>query len=648
MVDSKFLLATVGKVLGAAKAPITKFCAKYKTKKKAFKGENLFGQGDYYQLVKKELERLSVARDLPVAFQSEQCRHWLTKEENIKLFAKVFLARRAECVDTAKNAEKQLAIDYEESTGETRKLAPGRVELAINFVYGQLIATDEGIQSLQLAYNQFVAGELLVLTQPGPPVVPSDDEIPHLKAMAEAIIKSAEHIWRVPQFVAPLSLEMRIPEKKDDVFSTDTSKLVDAIQAGENIVVHGSGGIGKTTLLLEMCKTCLSKKIRIPLYIDVAAWSSKNIGLFEYIEALPAATSNGITSAKLTKLAEIGKLVIILNGWNEVSPKSKRDCSRSLTELIVTAEALNIVVVSRSDKDIPNSNFSKKIMVRGLSWEGQQKIVRERLEEKLAGSLLDFLGRDNHLRHSARSPLILGGLVSCFSSGGDTENISNYDLLGASIESFETDIQRNTALSTEPIEFNQTAYLEKIACFLTDQQTTTCSREEALMVFNSAAKQLQRKGQISTLPNLSAILDVLSNHHLLHLDSDIVRFAHQRFQEYFAAKRILGDCLETSSSTFLLKGAMNKVSWDEVFDLVAEKFKGKEDKVHARVRLIKVAKDIDLGLACDLIRICAFSRTDDLVLHDLIADRVNALAASPFNEIKDLGVRLSPILGPPS
>jgi hypothetical protein len=138
------------------------------------------------------------------------------------------------------------------------------------------------------------------------------------------------------------------------------------------------------------------------------------------------------------------------------------------------------------------------------------------------------------------------------------------------------------------------------------------------------------------LPNLSAILDVLSNHHLLHLDSDIVRFAHQRFQEYFAARRILCDCLETTLSSSNLNSLMNKVSWDDVFELVAEKLRGK-DNVHARVKLIRISTDIDLGLACDLIRTCAFSRTDDLVLHDWIADHVNELVDSSIDEIKDLG-----------
>jgi hypothetical protein len=638
MVTSKFLLATVGKVLGVAKAPITRFYAKYKTKKKAFKGENLFGQGDYYQLVKKELERLSVARDLPTVLQSEQCRHWLIKEENIKLFAKVFLARRAQRADIAKSAEKQLAIDYEQCTEETRKLAPGRVELAINFVYGQLTATDDGIQSLQLACTQFVAGELLVSMQPGPPLVPSDDEIPHLKAMAEAIIKSAEHTWRMPQFVAPLSLELRMPEINDDVLSTDASKLVAGIQSGENIVLHGSGGIGKTTLLLEICKSCLDKGNRIPLYIDVAAWGVKKLGLLEYIASHPASVSNGITLGKLTKFAEAGKLIIMLNGWNETSTLCKLDCGRSLTDIMVTAKALNVVVVSRSNVDVPSVRYSKQVEVRGLSWEGQRKIVLEELEFEKAESLLDLLGSSNRLRRSARSPLILKGLIAQFNIGLTDGHTNEYDLLGASVDAFEKNEQRYQMLSSEPIDNNQKVYLETIACFLTDQQATNCTREDALQAISSASMQLIDRGQISVPPNLSSVLKVLTSHHLLHEDNDIIRFAHQRFQEYFAAGRLLNDCLGTNSSLASLKASMNKTAWDEALELVASKLKRDKRLVNARIKLIRAGKELDLGLACDLVGACSFCKQDDQELHDYLVDRINLLAGSSVDVIRDLGI----------
>jgi predicted NACHT family NTPase len=394
----------------------TKKHSKHSSSKKAIRGDSPFEQGSFDNLLRTELLNLSESRALPMELRSQQFREWLQSEEIVPLFARVFWARWAEREDISKSVEEQLAINYEQNTGETRKLAAGRIRLAIDYVYGQLKATDDRQHIFQTALTQYCVGQIYSLTEIGPPKVPGEGDLPLFRSMAKGMLYAGKHIWRLPQIVAPLDLEMRVQDN-DEAHQISISKLIRDVEFGENIILYGLGGIGKTTLALTMCESCLGREKRIPLYVDVAAWASKDIALFEYIEVLPAAKSNGITSAMLTKLAEIGKLVIILNGWNEVSAKSKRDCGRVLTELKVAAEALNIVVVSRSDKDIPTFNYSKKIEVRGLSWEGQQKIVSEELDEKLAGSLLDFLGRDNHFRHSARSPLILRGLISYFSRG---------------------------------------------------------------------------------------------------------------------------------------------------------------------------------------------------------------------------------------
>ncbi len=638
MAASEILLATVGKVWGFVKGPIGRLYTKHKSKKRAFKGENIFDQGDYYQLVNREIQRLSIARDLPVELQSEQCRKWLVKAENFKLFAKVFLARWAQRTDIAGNAEEQLAIDYEQCTDETRKLASGRVELAINFVYGQLTATDDGVQSLQLACNQLIAGEIFVSRQAVPPIPPSEDEIPLLKAMAETILSSAEHTWRIPQYVAPLSLEMHIPENVDEVFSTNISKLVAAMQSGENIVIYGSGGIGKTTLLLGMCRTCLNKGGRVPIYIDVAAWCKKQIGLLEYVTTLPAAVSNGVNQARLAKFAEAGKLVIMLNGWNETSPRFKLDCIRDLTDLMTMAGSLNIVVVSRSNIDVPNIDYSKHIEVRGLSWEGQRAIVEEGLDNEQSESVLELLGRNNHLRHSARSPLILNGLISQFNKGITDGHGSEYDILRSTVDAFEGDEQRSLILSSEPIDNNHQVYLEEIACFLTNNQTVNCSREEALTALSLASKQLVVKGQISVPANLLSVLNILSSHHLLHIDNDIVRFAHQRYQEFFAARRLLSVCLATTQSLASIIEFLNQTAWDDAVDLVISKLVSAESFAKARIKLIRAGVDLDIGLACDLIGACSFGKSDDEELHDYIVERVNLLAGSNVDEVRYLGV----------
>ena len=237
-------------------------------------------------------------------------------------------------------------------------------------------------------------------------------------------------------------------------------------------------------------------------------------------------------------------------------------------------------------------------------------MIRAELGDDAAAPLLDLLAKNTGLRHAARSPLILRGLIAQASKGA-VAYLSVYDLLGAAVQALEEDDQRNLVLSVAPVDGHQCAYLEELACILTQRLATNCSREDALQAIHSAANDWPSAKLIGALPHLASVLDVLVSHHLLHLDDGVVRFAHQRFQEYFAATRLLHECIEDVDPSALLRTAVNQPAWNESLALVAGKLKGEGDPVAARVRIVKAAAEIDLGLACDLARICAFSEADD-------------------------------------
>ena len=109
------------------------------------------------------------------------------------------------------------------------------------------------------------------------------------------------------------------------------------------------------------------------------------------------------------------------------------------------------------------------------------------------------------------------------------ESSSTFDLLAASVEAFEEDQQHSLVLSAEPIYGQHCAYLEELACLLTERLATDCPVEDALPAIHRAASQLAQEQLIGSLPEPKVVLDVLVNHHLLHLEDGVVRFAHQRF-----------------------------------------------------------------------------------------------------------------------
>lgn len=631
------LKAPVMRVIGMLGKGAGEKYARHKASKKAIQGEDLASQGSLQHLVRIELERLAASDQLLPGLHSHASRNWLQQDRNIEYFTEALIAQTGNCPEMSGRAEKELAADYERLTHYSKELANNAVGKVVSYAYGQLRATDRGRQALQFALEQFTAAQVFRLGHPVQRQFPSDADLARVGAMAATLLDSGKRSWKMPRFVAPLTLEVHERQDEQESRPTSTSELSTGIETGDSLVLFGAGGIGKTTLLLDLCTSCMNGGHRIPLFVDAAVWARTNVSLLEYLTSRPSAQGNGVTSAELIKLAEAGRLVIMLNGWNEVAVSSKLVCREDLIQLTATAEALNVVVVSRTASDTPSLPNAKQIEVRGLTWQGQSAVVRVELGDEAAAPLLDLLAKNTRLRHAARSPLILRGLITQASKGA-VAYTSVFDLIGAAVQAFEEDDQRHLVLSVAPVDGHQRAYLEELACLLTQRLATNCSRGEALQAIHSAAARLAERQLIAAPPNLTSVLDVLVSHHLLHLDDSVVRFAHQRFQEYFAATRLLRECIENVIPPVFLPIAVNQPAWDESLKLVAGKLKDKRGSAAARAYIVKTAAATDLGLACDLAGICALSDADDPELHRHFVATVNKMVESPLEEVRDLGV----------
>lgn len=598
--------------------------------------EDLTKQNSLPNLVRIELDKLAGSNDLPDDLRADAFRSWLRQSDNTEIFVEVLIARAGNISGHPTQGQEQLATELESIIGRTKEHAVGLVSWIVSHVSGQLKATESGRRSLELALAERTAARIQLLSHPEQQEFPCDADLARVRAMAETLLEAGKRSWKMPRFVAPLTLEAYVQEEDREKHPTNSSELSSIIEAGGSLVLFGDGGIGKTTFLLDLCQSCMNGKRRIPLFVDAAVWGRANATLLEYLAVQPSAQGNGVTSTELTKLAEAGHLVIMLNGWNEMMASSKLTCRDGLIQLTTAAEALSIVVVSRSSSDVPSLPMARQVEVRGLTWEGQAAVVRAELGDEGAAALLDLLAKDTRLRHAARSPLILRGLIAQ-SRKGSVRYSSVFDLLGAAVQAFEEDDQRNLVLSDSPVDGHQFVYLEELACLFTQRLSTDCSRNDALQAIHSAATLLIERQLIGAIPKLTSVLEVLVSHHLLHLDNGVVRFAHQRFQEYFSATRLLRECNEDGVPPNLLRTAAIHPAWGESLILVAGKLKHEGSPSAARVRLVKTAAAIDLGVGCDLAGICALSEADDPELHLHLVMRVNELAESPLIEVRDLG-----------
>lgn len=472
-----------------------------------------------------------------------------------------------------------------------------------------------------------------------PPSRIASGTLDRLRKIASSLLNIGRVNWNMPEFVAPLNLNI-IETKKDlENHPTNIEELTKAMSIGENIIFFGEGGIGKTTFILALSDAVLTAKYpRIPFYIDAAYWANTDTEILDYIASRPEAQMYGVSTHELVKLAKAGHITLVINGWNEIPITKKSVCLDRLIQLTASIKAMNIIIATRAMNDATNLDTIKQVQVRGFTWQAQSAVIRSELDEKAANALIERLAKTTQLRHSARNPLILKGLLAQ-AKKGVVASLCEFDLLGAVIDEYEDDNKRQFLLAEPPLRSHHRVFLEELACHLTSTQKTTISRSEALPIISITARQLVISGQIGGQPEPSDIIDALNNRHLLHGDRQSLRFAHQRLQEYFSATKLLQACSnDNEQGITLLKEIVNQPFWEDALRLVAGKLKGEVSYAQARSKLIRITLEIDLGFACKLAGICEFSDIDDHKLYvDLVA-RIEALCDSQLNEVANYGL----------
>jgi hypothetical protein len=263
--------------------------------------------------------------------RSEPFRLWVTASENLDLFIEVLIAT-ATGSPRSVAAEETLAQRYALVTGESKKLAPGRISTVIDYVYGQLTATESAKQKLLVALAFLGTPRLRNAVDAR---APDDPELLATRAMAQALIEAGKQSWETPKFVAPLLLVAHEVGNGKTPQPAEGAELMRTLERKQNLIVFGPGGIGKTTFLLDLCSAGLDAGGPVPLFVDSAIRADSSLGLFEYLaKSLPARLHN-VSAAELAREAQRGHLVLVLNVWNGIPASAKLSCRDQLVHLAV-------------------------------------------------------------------------------------------------------------------------------------------------------------------------------------------------------------------------------------------------------------------------------------------------------------------------
>jgi DNA polymerase III delta prime subunit len=416
--------------------------------------------------------------------------------------------------------------------------------------------------------------------------------------------------------------------------------LAGLVANGRNVILSGEGGIGKTTTVLQLAKTLLDEHAteRVPIFVDAPAWASSNMSPFQYIASLPVFEAAEMTATKLAKYAAQNKLTLFIDGWNEIAFSSMEACSNRMRSFFTAAPGVNIVLTTRNENQRPDFASPLQVIVTGIDWHNQQNYIRAELPTSEASALINQLSVQHRLRHATRNPLILRGVVELRT---EVSSIANaFIIYRAIVKAYEAESSRQAALNAAPMYGLHTSYLEAIAWKLNFDGAIALEVSDARSIIAAEVRALQANNQISTLVEPADVLQELCDHHLLFQEQGLVRFAHQRFQEYFSAFRYLSllGITQGAAPTADLIEPLNWPFWEDSLLLVAGQLSTEPTASTARLTLMRAAVIVDLHFACALVAASKFHRQDGAPVFDELVSAVNTLVHSTNTDVMDFAL----------
>ncbi len=327
----------------------------------------------------------------------------------------------------------------------------------------------------------------------------------------------------------PVTLNLRMAERGNSR-AFHVSGLAAAVEAFNEFTVIAPPGTGKTTTLLQVAEAIVSGGRAVALFIPLGDWSTQGERLLRSVVARPA--FQGIREQHLMLLAHHGRLVLALDGWNELDSDSRKRAAAQVRELQRNFPQLGVIISTRRQAlDVPIGGQAVEI---DILTEDQQLEIARALRGADGEALLDHAWRTPGVRELISIPLYLTALLG--HSPGSSLPTTKEEVLRLFVAQHET--REKVAVLEEALFGFHPQILTALAAEATQRANTAISVAEARAVVKQVEDGLAAAGQITAAPQPTVVLEVLVDQHMLvrsGSDAAALSFQHQQFQEWYAS-----------------------------------------------------------------------------------------------------------------
>ena len=348
----------------------------------------------------------------------------------------------------------------------------------------------------------------------------------------------------------------------------NTTRQFNAATIGEvvsvfnELVIVAPPGTGKTTTLLQMDAAILASDQSIAVFVPLGEWASQADSLFESI--LKRRAFGAVASVQdFAVLADAGRFVLTLDGWNEIDAASRKRLSTEIKRLKRDFPDIGIIISTR--RQVLDVRIAAPIVHIDVLSEDQQLELARALSDARHESLLDHAWRTPGVRELVATPLYLTVLVTRTTEGPFPT--TREEIIRMFVDEHEAETDKAEELRRVTLGLHR-QMLIALAVEATRTSNTTLTEARARAAVAQAATELSEAGQLVPGVQPTTILDGLISYHLVVKSSDGIAFQHQQFQEWYASYEVGRLMMRAARGApgereVLKAEVLNKRQWEE-------------------------------------------------------------------------------------
>ena len=353
-----------------------------------------------------------------------------------------------------------------------------------------------------------------------------------------------------------------------------SSKVSNITSISNFIIIEGTGGIGKSTLMKHLFINAIEEKKKIPIFIELKNWNdTEEIDLIKFVFDRLNTLGSEIDYQCLEYALKSGSFLFLLDGFDEVKGEKRGTLFKQLESFCDRYSTNDFIVSSRPYSEFIEFQRFTVLKMSPLSQRQAVSLIKKlEFDEEIKERFVEALSSGMYVKHSsfASNPLLLNIMLLTFDHYAEIPEKLHIFYSNA----FETLYSKHDATKAgyrremkSHISYEDFKMLFSCFCFITYHQgKIEFSCEDLKTIF----KKVQLQLRINSLNIDDYIYDLVNAVCVLCVDGLEYKFTHRSFQEYFAALFLkeLPDNSMSKAAIDLIKKDTNRVIHDNVFKML--------------------------------------------------------------------------------